>query len=358
MASKRSEAPRNGERPPTQGRVMGRMQREYRYYRALLEDPRTPTPAKWLIGGGVGYLLLPFDLIPDFIPIIGKLDDMLIAPALIGLGMRLVPDAVKTEDRSRSRRVRIIYDDESPGPVLFESEALPGPFGVHISTCWRDTERLGPVLFPLLDLMFEYQLVTLTGNTQTSDPFDGYTMHAATDEEPQSSQIQTRLDVNFRPIPLVAAVMYYRSEPDDTELFVDTAAVYAALPPALRRQVGELRVRWQANAHIHLDAVLQTDGELTTSRDAAHAVAGSQFINLLIDEQCRIVDDDGTDSSQLLAELREFMFQDDFCYAHEPSVGDLVAWNPRRILRVPSAVASNAPRFVYPRQLSGTLLGH
>jgi len=357
LASKRSGTSSSGERPPTQGRIVGRMQREYRYYRALLEDPRTPTTAKWLIGGGVGYLLLPFDLIPDFIPIIGKLDDMLIAPALIGLGMKLVSDEVKSEDRSRSRRIRILYDDQSLGPVLFESEALPGPFGVHISTCWRDTERLGPVLFPLLDLMFEYRLVALTGNVQSTDPFDGYTMHAATDDEPESSQLQTLLDVNFRPIPLVAAVMYCRSKPDEDELFVDTAAAYAALPSRLKRRIGELRLRWQANAHIHLDAVLANDGELTKPRDAAHAVTGPQFINLLLDQQCHIVDD-GTDSSQLLAELREFTLQENFCYTHEPSSGDLVAWNPRQILRVPPASANNVPRFIYPRQLSGTLLGH
>ena len=358
MASKRSGTSSSGERPPTQGRIVGRMQREYRYYRALLDDPRTPTTAKWLIGGGVGYLFLPFDLIPDFIPIIGKLDDMLIAPALIGLGMKLVPEAVKTEDRSRSRRIRILYDDESLGPVLFESEALPGPFGVHISTCWRDTERLGPVLFPLLDLMFEYQLVALTGNVQSTDPFDGYTMHAATDDEPESSQLQTLLDVNFRPIPLVAAVMYYRSKPDEDELFVDTAAAYAALPSRLKRRIGELRLRWQANARVHLDAVLASDGGSSKPRDAAHVVTGSQFIILLLDEQCHIVDDDGTDSNRLLAEVREFTFQDDFCYTHEASAGDLVAWNPRQILRVPLVTTNNVARFVYPRQLSGTLLGH
>ena len=47
------------------------------------KDKRTPSSAKILIGLTVGYLLCPIDLIPDFIPVLGLLDDLIIVPALI-----------------------------------------------------------------------------------------------------------------------------------------------------------------------------------------------------------------------------------------------------------------------------------
>ena len=47
------------------------------------KDKRTPVTAKILIGITVGYLLSPIDLIPDFIPVLGLLDDLIIVPILI-----------------------------------------------------------------------------------------------------------------------------------------------------------------------------------------------------------------------------------------------------------------------------------
>src|ERR1041385_6064900 len=49
------------------------------------KDKRTPLVAKILIWVTVGYLLSPIDLIPDFIPVLGILDDLIIVPALITL---------------------------------------------------------------------------------------------------------------------------------------------------------------------------------------------------------------------------------------------------------------------------------
>jgi uncharacterized membrane protein YkvA (DUF1232 family) len=62
-------------------------------------DKRTPVFAKILIGITVGYLLSPIDLIPDFIPVLGILDDLLIVPALIALSIRLIPENVITDAR-------------------------------------------------------------------------------------------------------------------------------------------------------------------------------------------------------------------------------------------------------------------
>ena len=55
------------------------------------KDPRTPWHAKALGVFVVAYALSPIDLIPDFIPVIGYLDDLLLLPALIWLAVRLLP---------------------------------------------------------------------------------------------------------------------------------------------------------------------------------------------------------------------------------------------------------------------------
>lgn len=58
------------------------------------KDPRTPFTAKLLIAITIGYLLSPIDLIPDFIPVLGMLDDLLIVPVLISLSLKLIPPIV------------------------------------------------------------------------------------------------------------------------------------------------------------------------------------------------------------------------------------------------------------------------
>ena len=76
-----------------------KIKKELAYYRALMADQRTPKIAKWLIASAVAYLLMPFDLIPDFIPILGQLDDVVIVPGLIWLGLLCIPFALKREVR-------------------------------------------------------------------------------------------------------------------------------------------------------------------------------------------------------------------------------------------------------------------
>jgi len=49
----------------------------------------------------IGYLLLPFELVPDFIPVIGQLDDLLIVPGLIYLALKMIPDEVMAECRRK-----------------------------------------------------------------------------------------------------------------------------------------------------------------------------------------------------------------------------------------------------------------
>lgn len=67
-------------------------------------DPRTPIAAKIAAGAVAAYALSPIDLIPDFIPVLGYLDDIVLVPFGIMLAVRLVPDALMTEFRNRASR--------------------------------------------------------------------------------------------------------------------------------------------------------------------------------------------------------------------------------------------------------------
>lgn len=59
-----------------------------------LKDDETPILAKIIGGITIAYALSPIDLIPDFIPIFGYLDDVIILPALVALTIRLIPQNV------------------------------------------------------------------------------------------------------------------------------------------------------------------------------------------------------------------------------------------------------------------------
>ncbi len=64
-------------------------------------DRRTPWYAKALAGLVAAYALSPIDLIPDFIPILGYLDDVIIVPAGIALAIKLIPKEVIAEAREK-----------------------------------------------------------------------------------------------------------------------------------------------------------------------------------------------------------------------------------------------------------------
>jgi uncharacterized membrane protein YkvA (DUF1232 family) len=70
------------------------------YY--VARDALTPWYAKVLAGAIVAYALSPIDLIPDFIPVLGLLDDLLLLPAAIWLVLRLVPEPVLADARLRA----------------------------------------------------------------------------------------------------------------------------------------------------------------------------------------------------------------------------------------------------------------
>jgi len=67
------------------------------------KDPRVPWYAKLLIACVIGYALSPIDLMPDFIPVIGYVDDLILVPLGIALTLKMIPPAVLAECREKAR---------------------------------------------------------------------------------------------------------------------------------------------------------------------------------------------------------------------------------------------------------------
>ena len=89
--------------------MIGRLRRWARELKAQLltlwfcrSHPDTPVIAKVLAILVLAYAFSPIDLIPDFIPVIGYLDDLIIVPAGIYLTLRLIPEHVKAQSRLKA----------------------------------------------------------------------------------------------------------------------------------------------------------------------------------------------------------------------------------------------------------------
>jgi uncharacterized membrane protein YkvA (DUF1232 family) len=65
-------------------------------------DPRTPWYARLFVACVVAYALSPLDLIPDFVPLLGYLDDLVLVPLGLALALRLIPPGVMVECRAQA----------------------------------------------------------------------------------------------------------------------------------------------------------------------------------------------------------------------------------------------------------------
>lgn len=99
-----------------------RLRSEVQALSLVYRDPRTPWYAKLCLALVLGYALSPVDLIPDFIPILGHLDDLLLVPLGVWLALRLIPPHVLAEARARQGIAEL--------PVLQE-DALSGEIGAR-----------------------------------------------------------------------------------------------------------------------------------------------------------------------------------------------------------------------------------
>ena len=68
-----------------------------------MKDPRTPWYAKTVAAIVVAYALSPIELIPDFIPVLGDLDDLILVPLGIVMAIKLIPTEVLEECRVRTQ---------------------------------------------------------------------------------------------------------------------------------------------------------------------------------------------------------------------------------------------------------------
>src|SRR5215212_6202650 len=86
-------------------RWAGRLKSEtYALYLAY-KDPRVPWYAKLFVALVVGYAFSPIDLIPDSIPVLGYLDDLILVPLGVALAVRMIPPPVLAECRERAQVV-------------------------------------------------------------------------------------------------------------------------------------------------------------------------------------------------------------------------------------------------------------
>jgi uncharacterized membrane protein YkvA (DUF1232 family) len=78
----------------------------------LLRDPRTPLPLKALLGAGLAYVVVPIDLIPDAIPILGQADDLTVLLLVLDLFIANAPRQVREEQVARARNGTAQLDDD------------------------------------------------------------------------------------------------------------------------------------------------------------------------------------------------------------------------------------------------------
>jgi len=102
--------------------MMRKMPAYARLVWALARDPRVPTRQKLVLGAIAGYIALPFDIIPDFIPVIGQLDDLGVLIFGLDFFIRNAPPEVVEEHMSRIAR----NDDELRHDLERAQGALSG----------------------------------------------------------------------------------------------------------------------------------------------------------------------------------------------------------------------------------------
>ena len=107
-------------------KTIGKLKRRIELYQAIYRDKRTPRLARWFIWLAVVYALMPFDLIPDFIPVLGHLDDIIIVPFLLYLAYKMTPREIYQEHYQRIYQKYSIKTggtkmNETDYPSLFQS---------------------------------------------------------------------------------------------------------------------------------------------------------------------------------------------------------------------------------------------
>lgn len=94
------------------------LKREITVLAAAIRDPRTPWPAKLLGLAIVAYALSPIDLIPDFIPVLGFVDDAILLPLGIWAVRRMIPAEVYAEHQAKTDPNQALPSSTAAGIVI------------------------------------------------------------------------------------------------------------------------------------------------------------------------------------------------------------------------------------------------
>ena len=86
-------------------RWAGRLKSETHALYLAYRDPRVPWYAKLFAALVVGYAFSPIDLIPDPIPVLGYLDDLILVPLGVALAVRMIPEDVLSESRQKAQEM-------------------------------------------------------------------------------------------------------------------------------------------------------------------------------------------------------------------------------------------------------------
>jgi uncharacterized membrane protein YkvA (DUF1232 family) len=93
-------------------RLVRRLPTYARVVWGLVRDPRTPLPLKGLLAAGLAYVIMPLDLVPDAVPIIGHADDLTVLLLVLDLFIANAPDAVREEQIERARNGTAQLDED------------------------------------------------------------------------------------------------------------------------------------------------------------------------------------------------------------------------------------------------------
>jgi uncharacterized membrane protein YkvA (DUF1232 family) len=109
------------------------MKREVYALHLAYRDPRVPWHARLVVACVVAYAFSPLDLIPDFIPVLGYLDDLLLVPLGIALAIRLIPPAVLAESRAEAERA---LAGDRPVSRIAAAVIVAIWLGLVVFVCW------------------------------------------------------------------------------------------------------------------------------------------------------------------------------------------------------------------------------
>ena len=115
-----------------------RLKRDSHAVYLAARDPRVPWYAKLLAFAVAGYALSPIDLIPDFIPVLGYLDDLVLIPLGVALVVKLTPDDVLGDARERATHAAHRPVSRVAAVVIVLLWIAAGVFAWYAWRHWRD----------------------------------------------------------------------------------------------------------------------------------------------------------------------------------------------------------------------------